>query len=193
MLATASEDHTVRLWDAQTGKSIRTLKRHTRPVLSIVFSPDGRTLPVLSVVFSPDGRTLANASEDETIRLWDVRTGVELRTMIKHQTGSGTVMFSPDGSLLVSNGESLTVRLWDVRTGESLHTMKGHIGRIIGHCVQSRTVKQWQVQVVIGILLSVCGMHKRANLFRLWIYIRITSIVLRLALMEGHWRVQVGT
>src|SRR5262249_51499399 len=57
MLASASADRTVRLWDIQTKREIATLKGH----LNLVNS----------VAFSPDGRTLASASQDKTIWLWD--------------------------------------------------------------------------------------------------------------------------
>ncbi|NJR76211.1 MAG: hypothetical protein HC773_26820, partial [Scytonema sp. CRU_2_7] len=57
-IASGSEDHTVRLWDVETGECVKILKRHTDRVRS--------------VAFSPDGKTLASGSEDETIRLWQL-------------------------------------------------------------------------------------------------------------------------
>ncbi len=56
MLATASSDTTVKLWNTTTGTEIKTLKGHTNRVLG--------------VSFSPDGKMLATASEDTTVRLW---------------------------------------------------------------------------------------------------------------------------
>jgi WD40 repeat protein len=60
LLASASEDKTVRLWDAATGALQQTLKGHSDWVTS--------------VAFSPDSRLLASASGDETVRLWDAAT-----------------------------------------------------------------------------------------------------------------------
>jgi len=60
-LASASEDHTVRLWDPSTGAATAELVGHTSPVLA--------------VIFSPDGRYLSSASEDETVRVWDASAG----------------------------------------------------------------------------------------------------------------------
>ncbi|MEV7004361.1 hypothetical protein AB0N62_43105, partial [Streptomyces sp. NPDC093982] len=60
LLATASEDETVRLWDPQTGRPV------SGPLV-------GHTDGVNAVAFSPDGRLLATASEDETVRLWTRR------------------------------------------------------------------------------------------------------------------------
>src|SRR5437868_5192687 len=62
-LASASEDRTVKLWDAATRKELATLKGHASSVLS--------------VSWSPDGKTLASGSSDKTIKLWDVATGME--------------------------------------------------------------------------------------------------------------------
>ena len=60
-LASATDDPTVRLWDAATGRLTATLAGHTGPILG--------------VAFSPDARTLASATDDPTVRLWDAATG----------------------------------------------------------------------------------------------------------------------
>jgi len=70
LLASASEDNTVRLWDPLTGASCSTL--------------EGRSKPVLALAFSPDGQHLASASEDYTIRLWDPSTGVCRSILMGH-------------------------------------------------------------------------------------------------------------
>jgi WD40 repeat protein len=67
ILASASEDQTVCLWNICTGHLLNTLHEHHDPVLS--------------VAFSPDGKTLATASADETIKLWEVQTGACLKTL----------------------------------------------------------------------------------------------------------------
>jgi WD40 repeat protein len=69
-MASASGDHTVKLWNAGTGTEQRTLKGHTGWVRA--------------VVFSPDGKTVASASGDKTVKLWDAGTGVEFRTLQVH-------------------------------------------------------------------------------------------------------------
>ena len=104
-LASGSDDDTIRLWDAVTGAHQRTLTGHTEYVLS--------------VAFSPDGRTLASGSDDDTIRLWDAVTGAHQRTLTGHRGEAYSVAFSPDGRTLASGGgyQDNTIRLWDAVTG----------------------------------------------------------------------------
>jgi WD40 repeat protein len=77
---------------------------------------------VTSVAFSPDSKTLASGGWDETIRLWDVATGAEVRRLSGHAAGMvATVVFSPNGKYLASRGgNDGTVRLWDPATGHEL-------------------------------------------------------------------------
>ena len=118
LLASCSEDKTVRLWDPATGEPLRTLTGHTDWV-------EG-------VAFSPDGQLLASCSEDKTVRLWDPATGEPLRTLTGHTSWVKGVAFSPDGQLLASCSEDKTVRLWDPATGEPLRTLTGHTSWVKG-------------------------------------------------------------
>lgn len=108
ILATASYDRTVRLWDVSDP---------SRP------EPLGKPLTghkswVSSAVFSPDGDTLATASDDGTVRLWDVRDPGHPRPSGSPMDGDGgaiyLVAFSPDGRTLASAHDDHAVRLWDV-------------------------------------------------------------------------------
>ncbi|GHH23092.1 AAA family ATPase [Streptomyces lanatus] len=108
LLATASYDRTVRLWDVSDRDRPRPLGK---PLT-------GHRSWVSSAVFSPDGHTLASAADDGTIRLWDIRDPGRPRPIGAPLTGhKGTiylVAFSPDGRSLASVSEDRTVRLWDV-------------------------------------------------------------------------------
>ncbi|MFE6361494.1 hypothetical protein ACFVP3_16065 [Streptomyces sp. NPDC057806] len=108
LLATASYDRTVRLWDVGDPRRPKPLGK---PLV-------GHTSWVSSAVFSPDGRTLASAADDGTIRLWDVRDPGRPKPLRTPLTGhKGTIYllaFRPDGRTLASAGEDRTVRLWDV-------------------------------------------------------------------------------
>ena len=88
VVASASADGTVRLWDAVMGAALQTLEGHTSSVRS--------------VAFSPDGKVVASASADATFRLWDAVTGAVLRTLELGIT-TGTLSFSSSGQYLITD------------------------------------------------------------------------------------------
>ncbi len=147
-LATASDDHTARIWDADTGQQLATLT-HDNVVMGVAFNPDGNRLatasddytariwdadsgqqlatlthnkPVRGVVFSPDGHWLATASDDHTARIWDAITGQQLATLTHNKPVRG-VVFSPDGHWLATASDDHTARIWDAITGQQLATL----------------------------------------------------------------------
>ena len=99
-IASGSRDKTVRLWDGNTGRHIRTLSGHT--------------WVVWSVSFSPDGTTIATGSWDKTVGLWDANTGRHIRTLTGHTGRLWSVSFSPDGNTIASGSEDGTVLLWEL-------------------------------------------------------------------------------
>jgi WD40 repeat protein len=100
MLASASADDTVRLWDVGRRTQIATLKGHASDAHS--------------VAFSPDGRTLASGSTDGTVMLWDVRRRTRLATLKGHADWVTSLAFHPDGRTLACGVTDATVQLWDV-------------------------------------------------------------------------------
>ncbi len=124
------------LWDADTGKSLRAFSGRT---------VSGHRLAVIGVALSPDGKMLASTYDDQTVRLWDVNTGQQIRTLTEQiRTPSGyrrmcrSVAFSPDGNMLVSGGgHRNTVDLWDVNTGEQIRllTINAHFEQKINSLI----------------------------------------------------------
>lgn len=144
LLASGSEDQTIRLWDLhQPGQTRQTLRGHSGTV---------RT-----VAFSPDGQLLASASDDQTIRLWDVASGQPRTTLAGHTDTVRAVVFSPDGQTLTSGGDDQTIRLWAVRSGQAGPVLTGHAnyvlslafspdGRTLASSSADQTVRLWEAQ-----------------------------------------------
>ena len=85
LLASASYDKTVKLWDAGSGAALQTFEGHSSSVSA--------------VAFSPDGKLLASASSDETVKLWDAGSGAALQTL-EVNGAVRTLLFSNDGTFV---------------------------------------------------------------------------------------------
>ena len=112
LLASASGDDTVRIWDVAARRQLATLTGHKGDVNS--------------VAFSPDGSALASAGDDRAVRLWDAATRKELAALKGHGAAVRCAAFSPDGRLLASGGDDKTVRLWDAAARKHVATLPGH-------------------------------------------------------------------
>ncbi len=120
LLASASNDKTIKVWRVGTGTSLQTFFGHNKAVMS--------------VSFSPDGSLLASGSKDNTIKLWDMSTsfssGEVLFTLKGHEEAVNLVKFSPNSQIVASASIDKTIKLWDVNTGKLLHTLKGDEGKV---------------------------------------------------------------
>jgi len=153
-----SQDKTLKLWDLNTGRELRTFTGHLGPVLCVAIAPDGRTAlsgsqdktlklwdlntgkvqhtfpghlqDVMSVAIAPGGRTALSGSADNTLKLWDLNTGEELRTFPGHSEFVYSVAIAPDGRTALSGSQDKTLKLWDLNTGKELRTFPGHSGPV---------------------------------------------------------------
>ena len=91
-----------------------------------VFVQLGHAGGVKAVVFSPDGKRALSGSGDQTLKLWEVDTGREIRTLTGHTHSVESVAFSPDGKRALSGSGDQTLKLWDVETGREIRTLTGH-------------------------------------------------------------------
>ena len=109
------DDHTIRVWDVETGGEIRQM-RHG----------DG----VTSLAIFPDDRRVLTASWDSTIGVWDLETGQQLRRIVGVADRHGaSVAVSPDGRRALF-GSDKVVRLWDLETDEEMERFEGHTGGV---------------------------------------------------------------
>ena len=152
LLASGSEDGTVRMWDRSSGQLLGILRGHAGGVWGVALSADGQLLAsggvdrtvrlwetasgrpvavlqghtgtVWGVALSADGRLLSSGSLDGTVRVWDARGGRSLAILEGHTAMVVNVAFGADAQQLVSGSFDGTVRVWDVASGTCLHTLR---------------------------------------------------------------------
>lgn len=174
ILASGSEDHTVKLWDVRTGREVKTLLGHTGGVQSVAFAPQPDAITSVPLQQnSLQGNILASGSKDHTVKLWDVRTGRCVRTLQGYTNAICSVAFVPQwdansrdqevvskqetSQILAAGGSDHTVKLWDIRTGCYLKTLPGHFnwvwavafnpqGNILASASQNQTIKLWDLK-----------------------------------------------
>ena len=111
LLCTGSADHTVALWNAETGNHISSLTDHSGWVLD--------------TDFSATGAFLATACWDHSVRIWDPGSEAIINSLTGHDGGVWSVNFHPHSSQLCTSSEDKSVRIWDARTNRSVGCLYG--------------------------------------------------------------------
>ena len=153
LLASASQDTTARIWDAETGEHLDTVGTPSN-ANAVAFDPSGAMYVVAgstdislwdfgvgqriykfgahddsvvhAVAYSPEGTTFSSGDADGTVLVWDAQTNERHLTLKGHTSTVNSMAYTPDGSLLATAGNDRTVRLWDTGTGEALAAIEGH-------------------------------------------------------------------
>ncbi len=159
-IVSASVDNTLRIWDAESGQSVRALRGHDDSVTGCAWSPDGRRIVSASAdktvriwdavsgqslrtlnghedwvrgcAWSPNGRRIVSASDDNTLRVWDAESGLSLSTLTGHDDSVLGCAWSTDRRRIVSSSTDNTLRIWDAESGQSLRTLNGHEDSVSG-------------------------------------------------------------
>ena len=146
---TASADHTLRSWDAETGRELMAFVGHSGFINDLACSPDGTRIVSASAdntvitwdarsglalasleghtacAFSPTGEWIVSAAHENTLRLWNVASEAGI-ILSGHSKPVTDCTFSPDGGRILSASTDRTLRLWEVPTGRHLGTLEGH-------------------------------------------------------------------
>ena len=113
LLATASQDRSLKLWSSTTGECQGVCRGHKRGIWS--------------VAFSPVDKVVATASGDAAIKVWDIKSCICLKTFDGHDASVLQVTFCTSGTQLLSSGADGCVKLWTVRTDTCVATYdEGH-------------------------------------------------------------------
>ena len=154
IVASASEDTTVKIWDYETAQYERTLKGHTGAITSVAFDGTGvylatsstdmsakiwdlstytciKTLKghdhtLSSVQFTPASDQVLTCSRDQTIKYWEISTGYCVKTLNGHTDWVKCISINKDGQLLASAGHDHTIIVWRLGSGQQIHVLRGH-------------------------------------------------------------------
>lgn len=109
IIASCSDDLTIRLWSIKKAQCLKVLKKHT--------------YHVTAVKFSLKGNILISGSADETITIWDIVSGITLKTLAAHSDPVLSLALTPDSTMIASASYDGLMRLFDLETGQCLKTL----------------------------------------------------------------------
>ena len=88
---------------------------------------------VNAVALTPDGQRVVSASDDGTLKVWDLESGREMRTLQGHADWVNAVALTPDGHRAVSASIDNTLKVWDLESGSLIASFTGRRGILCFH------------------------------------------------------------
>ncbi len=151
ILASSSEDKTIRLWDLQTGSVTTAVLDHL--------------MAIRTIAFSPDGETIASAGQDRNVvltRKWYLDLAGRSESLGQHTQAVTSIAFTPSGRMLASASRDKTIKLWELQTQAELYTLKGHRlnvtaiafspdGRFLASASADHTVCLWTTEANLNV------------------------------------------
>ncbi len=178
-LISASDTENIKVWNLATGQVVDEINE--RGITALAVTPEGRHVgsasekdisiidpltglqrsleghadTVRAVVVAADGQFAISASEDQTLKLWNLLTG-NVQTLTGHSDWVSSVALTPDARYAISGSADKTVKVWDVANGREIRTLRGHIGTITAVAItadakraisvsRDETIKVWDV------------------------------------------------
>ncbi|MGE3267659.1 MAG: hypothetical protein AB7P40_02855 [Chloroflexota bacterium] len=128
LVATGSTDHLGRVWDVRSP---------AQPIAIL----EGHSASVIAIAFDHKGTHVATGGQ-QTARVWDARTGRQLKVLAGHKDGTLSVAFSWDDAWLATSGKDRIVRIWNIETEEQLFTLNGHAEPVMSVAFAPTGVRQ---------------------------------------------------
>ncbi|MCI0359577.1 MAG: hypothetical protein L0211_13965, partial [Planctomycetaceae bacterium] len=130
LVATASLDSSVRVWDAASGQASLTLDDHSAGLLG------GHEKPVNCAVFSADDKHIFTGSEDGTVREWDLASMRVVRLVPADSQGITRIVIARDGNTIFTASRSGQAAIWRLdEPAQPVHRLTGHAGEILDLCL----------------------------------------------------------
>ncbi|MHC9541208.1 MAG: caspase family protein [Vulcanimicrobiota bacterium] len=157
-LISGGQDTTIKLWETETGRCLRSWKGHAGKVTSVVYSPKGGIAAscgedkavylwnvttgallkspgeqsgiIRSIAFSPDGKYLIAGCGSGTLKIWELSTGSFIRIIESDAFSFNSVAFSPDGTSVVAGSADEKILLWNFSTGKLVTAVNPRKGSI---------------------------------------------------------------
>jgi len=154
----ASDDHSLKVWDLESGVEVHTLNGHSDWVRAVAIIPnaaraisasDDHTLRIWNIetgmlestidtygdwiralAVTPDGRLAISASDDRTLRIWNLEQKTVVQALKGHSGELNALAITPDGRFLLSGSDDRTIRIWEIDRGSEVCTLKGHRAKV---------------------------------------------------------------